>query len=260
MGAAETGSGKTLAFGIPIITGILNLKEKAAKGEDDFIPDDQVMTKNKELVEVAPKIVNMNKLSKKEIKMLKGLKKTRKNIRKNVFKKLQDSDDDCIESDEDDSDGSGDESDILKGDDVSGDEDNESEDENDGSLDDENDESLDDDDNVNESLEASDEENSDQDLDEAASINSDEEISELDSDGEEQADESEDQLDSPDDKSDELKEYDNIAGNEIDNGIIPQPIKNPNLKPLYALILTPTRELAIQVKNHLVAAAKYTGM
>ncbi|KAF5307170.1 hypothetical protein FQR65_LT00686 [Abscondita terminalis] len=29
-------------------------------------------------------------------------------------------------------------------------------------------------------------------------------------------------------------------------------------KPLYALILTPTRELAVQVKNHLVAAAKYT--
>lgn len=31
-------------------------------------------------------------------------------------------------------------------------------------------------------------------------------------------------------------------------------------KPLYALILTPTRELAIQVKNHLVVAAKYTGI
>lgn len=32
------------------------------------------------------------------------------------------------------------------------------------------------------------------------------------------------------------------------------------LKPLYALILTPTRELAMQIKNHLVAAAKYTGI
>lgn len=30
--------------------------------------------------------------------------------------------------------------------------------------------------------------------------------------------------------------------------------------PLYALILTPTRELAVQVKNHLVDAAKYTGI
>lgn len=27
---------------------------------------------------------------------------------------------------------------------------------------------------------------------------------------------------------------------------------------LYALILTPTRELAVQVKNHIAAAAKYT--
>lgn len=31
-------------------------------------------------------------------------------------------------------------------------------------------------------------------------------------------------------------------------------------KPLYALVLTPTRELAVQVRNHLVAAAKYTGI
>lgn len=31
-------------------------------------------------------------------------------------------------------------------------------------------------------------------------------------------------------------------------------------KPLYALILTPTRELAMQVKNHLTAVGKYTGI
>lgn len=31
-------------------------------------------------------------------------------------------------------------------------------------------------------------------------------------------------------------------------------------KPLYALILTPTRELAIQIKNHLTKAAKYTNI
>lgn len=30
-------------------------------------------------------------------------------------------------------------------------------------------------------------------------------------------------------------------------------------KRLYALILTPTRELAVQVRDHLVAAAKFTG-
>ena len=28
-------------------------------------------------------------------------------------------------------------------------------------------------------------------------------------------------------------------------------------KPLYALILTPTRELAVQIKNHITLAAKY---
>lgn len=31
-------------------------------------------------------------------------------------------------------------------------------------------------------------------------------------------------------------------------------------EPLYALIITPTRELAVQVKDHLVTAAKYTGI
>ena len=33
---------------------------------------------------------------------------------------------------------------------------------------------------------------------------------------------------------------------------------NISTKPLYALILTPTRELAIQIKNHLTQAVKYT--
>jgi superfamily II DNA/RNA helicase len=34
----------------------------------------------------------------------------------------------------------------------------------------------------------------------------------------------------------------------------------PKTSKLRALILTPTRELAIQVKNHIVAIAKYTGI
>ncbi|XP_063905832.1 ATP-dependent RNA helicase DDX24-like [Zophobas morio] len=42
-----------------------------------------------------------------------------------------------------------------------------------------------------------------------------------------------------------LKEKESIGGNVV-------------RKPLYALVLTPTRELAIQVKNHLEAAAKFT--
>lgn len=37
-------------------------------------------------------------------------------------------------------------------------------------------------------------------------------------------------------------------------------IKLPKRSKLRALVLTPTRELAIQVKNHFAAAAKYTGI
>ncbi|CAH1163482.1 unnamed protein product [Phaedon cochleariae] len=38
LGAAETGSGKTLAFGLPILTGILNIKEKSI---NETVPQDQ---------------------------------------------------------------------------------------------------------------------------------------------------------------------------------------------------------------------------
>lgn len=37
-------------------------------------------------------------------------------------------------------------------------------------------------------------------------------------------------------------------------------VKTCDANPLYALVLTPTRELAVQVKDHLVAVAKYTGI
>ena len=33
-----------------------------------------------------------------------------------------------------------------------------------------------------------------------------------------------------------------------------------DVRPLYALVLAPTRELALQVKKHLVAVAKYTSI
>ena len=36
--------------------------------------------------------------------------------------------------------------------------------------------------------------------------------------------------------------------------------KGPDVKPLVALIMTPTRELAIQIKTHLQLAAKYTSV
>lgn len=40
----------------------------------------------------------------------------------------------------------------------------------------------------------------------------------------------------------------------------PEEQQQSDANPLYALVLTPTRELAVQVKDHLVAIAKYTGI
>ena len=45
----------------------------------------------------------------------------------------------------------------------------------------------------------------------------------------------------------------------IDNIEIPGQVMVKTGKPLYALIVTPTRELAIQISRHLIAVAKYTG-
>lgn len=45
----------------------------------------------------------------------------------------------------------------------------------------------------------------------------------------------------------------------IDDIEMPGQVMIKTGKPLYALILTPTRELAIQISRHLMAAAKYTG-
>ncbi|XP_078036621.1 ATP-dependent RNA helicase DDX24 isoform X2 [Augochlora pura] len=50
----------------------------------------------------------------------------------------------------------------------------------------------------------------------------------------------------------------NIGCVRVINDIEISKPKNYAQKPLYALILTPTRELAIQIKNHLTKAAKYT--
>lgn len=64
MGAAETGSGKTLAFGLPILSGIMKLKEKAElKGLDVYdIPYKKTSVKKKSKTEVA----NDNKRKKKD--------------------------------------------------------------------------------------------------------------------------------------------------------------------------------------------------
>lgn len=54
----------------------------------------------------------------------------------------------------------------------------------------------------------------------------------------------------------ELGDYPEIE--ESDNEIAQKPEKED--KPLYALVLTPTRELAVQVRDHIASVAKYTGI
>ena len=50
--------------------------------------------------------------------------------------------------------------------------------------------------------------------------------------------------------------------NDIDFGLGETKKKKKKVSdsPLYALVLAPTRELAIQVRNHIATAAKYTGI
>ncbi|CAH1980856.1 unnamed protein product [Acanthoscelides obtectus] len=59
-------------------------------------------------------------------------------------------------------------------------------------------------------------------------------------------------------EEEDLNEDDETGCVKVINNI--EMSKSQYTKPLYALILTPTRELAMQVKNHLEAVAKYTGL
>ncbi|KAI5636195.1 DEAD/DEAH box helicase domain-containing protein [Phthorimaea operculella] len=152
LGAAETGSGKTLAFGLPILTGIMDLKEKAALGQD---------------VHNLP----YKKLSNKKKEKNTGERKKKRE--------------------------------------PSVDEGNDSDDENYIHLSD----MLDSDDLKDSSSGEENEEN--------------------------------------DDSIGCVKVIDNIE--------MPTSAVHTG-KPLYALILTPTRELAIQISRHLIAVAKYTGI
>lgn len=65
----------------------------------------------------------------------------------------------------------------------------------------------------------------------------------------------------PPDEIDNFPDFVNEEGGGLPgdnfNDHDPDPEENSS-KPLYALILTPTRELCVQVRDHLVAAAKYT--
>lgn len=70
LGAAETGSGKTLAFGLPILTGILKIKEKETNNAEE-VPESS--DEEMELDGDGMGCVNAVKLDKKSEKPLYAL-------------------------------------------------------------------------------------------------------------------------------------------------------------------------------------------
>lgn len=56
----------------------------------------------------------------------------------------------------------------------------------------------------------------------------------------------------------EINNFPDFGRTIVENDADEQDDDDDDSKPLYALVLTPTRELAVQVKDHLVSAAKYT--
>ncbi|XP_041968399.1 ATP-dependent RNA helicase DDX24 [Aricia agestis] len=257
LGAAETGSGKTLAFGLPILTGIMKLKEKAlAKGLDVY--------------EIPYKKSSAKKVEVKPVEIKKG-KKARNKKPKKVLK--EPSEDGYSSGDSNENEGEengvglneGSKEKFLEEYDVplrkkkdSEDEGNDSDDENYTHLSD--------------MLNSDDEDDSENDEDaEGDDVAEDDDVSE---------DDDEEDAANDDASSDEdLAIDDEFDGNEtegidevddIEEGIgcvrvednieLPGHVMVKTGKPLYALILTPTRELAIQVSRHLIAVAKYTGI
>ncbi|CAF4858777.1 unnamed protein product [Pieris macdunnoughi] len=232
LGAAETGSGKTLAFGLPILSGIMKLKEKAKlKNLDVYeIPFKKTSAKKKQL--------NINE---------KPQKRTRRNNKNS--KKVQ-----AKESSEGYS--SGDESDSVSNEDNAGNEKKDTPNKSDDFVEEieipfkkpiEVDEGNDSD-SDNEYVHLSEMFDSD----DLAS-----------SDDENKNDES--NLDIRSDEQDGIDEVDKDETGigcvkVLEGSDIPQQALVKTGKPLYALIITPTRELAIQISQHLIAVAKYTGI
>eukprot|EP00096_Caligus_rogercresseyi_P015054 TRINITY_DN7508_c0_g1_i1.p1 TRINITY_DN7508_c0_g1~~TRINITY_DN7508_c0_g1_i1.p1 ORF type:complete len:822 (+),score=214.37 TRINITY_DN7508_c0_g1_i1:25-2466(+) len=171
VGAAETGSGKTLAFGIPILSGILSLKQKESE-ESESENEDLSDAENGEIMDG-----NMVEMCSDE------------ELEECSDEELEDA---HMEEEEGEGDNILDESDEF--------------DENEG------DEVLDE---SNESDE---------------------------NEGEEMSC---------------VKVIDNADFGDLENGFLPKKIK---LGRLYAVILTPTRELAVQIKDHINQVAKYTGI
>ncbi|XP_047539998.1 ATP-dependent RNA helicase DDX24 [Vanessa atalanta] len=215
LGAAETGSGKTLAFGLPILSGIMKLKEKAAlKGLDVYdIPYRKSSVKKKsEDIITKDKKNNKNKKFRKDQRQFRNKKEVNKESSEDGYISGDDNEDEQISSKE------------TKEESI--DEGNDSDEQNYIHLSD----MFDSDD-----LKSSDEDSNDA--------------------GE-------------DDDGDETYGVDEVDTNEegigcvkvIDNIDLPGHVTVKTGKPLYCLILTPTRELALQISRHLIAAAKYTGI
>ncbi|CAG5057556.1 unnamed protein product [Parnassius apollo] len=227
LGAAETGSGKTLAFGLPILSGIMKLKEKGEAGLDVYkIPYKKTSVKRKHIVENVKQKV----------------KKNRPNKKRKVEKYKESSEDGY---------GSGDDSEDAK----ENKEDTKHEDafleeievpikKREPSVDEGND--SDESDNyvhLSEMLDSDD-------LVETSDDEADKELNEA----------SDNEVGEETDGVDEVDEKGIGCVKVIDNIEMPGPVEVRTGKPLYALILTPTRELAIQISRHLIAASKYTGI
>ncbi|XP_053618288.1 ATP-dependent RNA helicase DDX24 [Plodia interpunctella] len=278
LGAAETGSGKTLAFGLPILSGIMKLKEEAASGMDVYdIPYKKTSVKRKsETEEVKPARINKQKkksLKKKvekessedgyvsdeedvendvnnkkpKVKNIRLKKKSADDYLEEYHVPIRRRDNSADEGNDSDSDNYVHLSEMLDSDDLA---ESDSEKENDVSND-----------------------NSDSENDNDVSENSDdgEVESENDETGDEAAVHSDDESENGenmDEDSEGSQNEEDIDEDEqgigcvkvIDDIDIPGQVVTKTGKPLYALILTPTRELAIQISRHLIAVAKYSGI
>ncbi|XP_063897514.1 ATP-dependent RNA helicase DDX24 [Helicoverpa armigera] len=285
LGAAETGSGKTLAFGLPILSGILKLKEKAELKNLDIydIPfkkssakktntEDTKDDKKQRFKRKDRKRFNDKKKEVKEVVPPKGKDKessedgyssgVESNDESEGPKPKQDNytDDDYLEeievpvrkrenSADEGNDSDDDEnyihlSDMLDSDDLA------------ETSDDDDDENASGDDEIEGEVES--DENDDQDSD----VDDEEDEDDLEADDNDEAEVEDEEGEENSDVPDEGNENEQGIGcvKVVDNIEIPGHVSVKTGKPLFALILTPTRELAIQISRHLIAAAKYTGI
>ncbi|XP_045505486.1 DEAD-box ATP-dependent RNA helicase 13 [Colias croceus] len=261
LGAAETGSGKTLAFGLPILTGILKLKEKAA-------------LKNLDVYDIPFRKPSVKKQAKpEESKVKKNKRSKKKNLQEKENKESSedgygsgpDSNEDSAENDppnesndvtNDDNDSDDAINDATDDENDSGDENDDSEADNDS-----NDDFLEEIDVPLRKREESADEGNDSDSEYvhlSEMLDSDDTAS---SDGDDDDEDERLSIDEQDGVDEVDAERTGIGCVKVldDINISSQTIVKTG-KPLYALILTPTRELAIQISRHLIAVAKYTGI